>query len=120
MQTQRVQEALQDVHAHEHAQGDSEPGSEHAIDHDAIGREWHLEAHLQRLLEEDKGQLLVCQRQCPDTQIGSRVGDCSEHVLNGLDDLMDENLAELKLFSMLMAVAARCTSLDIQQLAALR
>merc|ERR1712084_6746 len=67
MQPQRVQEALQDVHAHEHAQGDTEPGSKHEIDHDTICREWHLQPHLQCLLEEDKGQLLVCQRQCPDT-----------------------------------------------------
>merc|ERR1712099_98773 len=54
VQPQRVQEALQDIHAHEHAQGDTKPGSEHEIDHDAIGRERHLEAHLQCLLEEDK------------------------------------------------------------------
>merc|ERR1712050_598789 len=96
VQTQSVQETLQNIHTQQHAQCDAEPSSEHEIDHDAIRWEGHCQAHRQSLLEEDQGQLLVRQRQCPDTQIRSCVGDSSQDILNRLDDLMDEDLSEFE------------------------
>merc|ERR1740121_1865277 len=97
MQTQSVQETLEDIHPQENAQCDAEPRREHQVDHDAIRREAHHQAHLQRLLEEHQGQLLVRQGQCPNTQVRGCVGDGPQNVLDGLDDLVDENLAELEL-----------------------
>eukprot|EP00406_Dinophysis_acuminata_P058516 CAMPEP_0179290446 /NCGR_PEP_ID=MMETSP0797-20121207/41820_1 /TAXON_ID=47934 /ORGANISM="Dinophysis acuminata, Strain DAEP01" /LENGTH=285 /DNA_ID=CAMNT_0020999479 /DNA_START=88 /DNA_END=943 /DNA_ORIENTATION=- len=99
VQPEGVEEALQDVHAHEHPDRDAEPAAEHDVEHEAVGREGHLEAHRERLLEEDKRELLVRQRQRPDTEVGRRVGDGAEHELDGLDDLVDEDLAELELLA---------------------
>merc|ERR1711972_651803 len=67
MQTQGMKEALQNVHAPEHPEGNAEPSGEHEVDHNAIHGEGHLQTHLQRLLKEAKRQLLVRQRQRPDT-----------------------------------------------------
>jgi hypothetical protein len=55
----------------------------------------HLEAHAQHLLEEDVGELRVRERERPEPQVGGRVGDGAQHELDGLDDLVDEDLAEV-------------------------
>ena len=43
------------------------------VDHDAVGGEGHLQTHLDSLLEEDQGELLVGQRQSPDALLRLRV-----------------------------------------------
>mmetsp|Transcript_63963 Transcript_63963/g.180463 ORF Transcript_63963/g.180463 Transcript_63963/m.180463 type:complete len:277 (-) Transcript_63963:408-1238(-) len=105
METQGVQETLEHVHAQKHATSDAEPSAKHEVQHDAVGREGHLQAHVQSLLEEHQRQLLVGQREGPDTEVRGRVGDGAEDVLDGLDDLVDEDLPKLELLA--VAVAAR-------------
>lgn len=51
--------------------------------------------HSENQIEEDLGQLAVSETQRPQSQVGSSVGDSSEHKLNGFDCLMNEGLAEL-------------------------
>jgi hypothetical protein len=53
--------------------------------------------HSENQIEEDLGQLAVSETQRPQSQVGSSVGDSSEHKLNGFDSLMNEGLAELDL-----------------------
>mmetsp|Transcript_72750 Transcript_72750/g.151908 ORF Transcript_72750/g.151908 Transcript_72750/m.151908 type:complete len:716 (+) Transcript_72750:458-2605(+) len=55
------------------------------------------------------------QRQGPDTEVGGSVGDSSEHVLNGLDNLVDENLTELELLTVAMSTTSVMASLLILQ-----
>merc|ERR1719282_454927 len=60
MQPKGVQEAFQDIHAHEHAYGNAEPCTHQKVQSNAIHRERHFQAHLECLLEKDKRELLVC------------------------------------------------------------
>mmetsp|Transcript_60123 Transcript_60123/g.158157 ORF Transcript_60123/g.158157 Transcript_60123/m.158157 type:complete len:806 (+) Transcript_60123:399-2816(+) len=106
METQGVQEALEHVHAEQHAERDTEPGPVHEVQHDAVGREGHLQAHGQGLLEEHQRELLMRQRERPDTEVRRGVRNCTEHELDGLDDLVDEDLAELELLAVAVTAVA--------------
>ena len=43
-------------------------------------------------LPEDRRELLVCQAQGPQAQVGGSIRDTAEHVLNGMNDLVDHDL----------------------------
>merc|ERR1711972_1024098 len=111
VQTQGVQETLQDIHPQEHAQCNTKPCREHEVNHDPVRWERHRQSHRQGLLEEDKRQLLVRKGQGPDTQVRCGVGDGAEHILNGLDDLVDENLTKLELLTMAVPTTMACACL---------
>ena len=45
----------------------------------------------------------MSKRQRPQTKVGGSIGDSAKHKLDGMDNLMDKNLAKVKLFSFFMA-----------------
>ena len=47
-----MEEALEHVHPEQHAERDAEPSRVHDVEHDAVRREGHLQAHGEGLLEE--------------------------------------------------------------------
>ena len=100
MQTQCVQCALQQVHAHEHEDGrthEDEEAEEHR-DHGAT-----LEARNEAVIEEHLGELGVSKGQSPQTKVRSSVGDGTEHELNGLNQLMDHHFAKVMGMSCVVA-----------------
>ena len=56
-------------------------------------------------LPEDRGELLVREAQGPQPQVGRRVGDAAEDVLDAVDDLVDHHLREVELLLVVLAVA---------------
>jgi len=104
MESERVQEALEHVHQHEHAPCDShvcEPEDE-GPDGDsnyALGRSIYTICVLVPLDREHESQehlseLGMGQGQGPESQVRGGVGDSSEDEFDGLDHLMDEEVAE--------------------------
>mmetsp|Transcript_35722 Transcript_35722/g.47000 ORF Transcript_35722/g.47000 Transcript_35722/m.47000 type:complete len:202 (-) Transcript_35722:685-1290(-) len=91
MKTERVQEALHDVHDHEHTESGA---NEHEEAHEHEKHVARFEARHHGAVVEHLSQLRVSQGQGPQTQVGGRVRDCAEHELNDLDDLMDHDLHE--------------------------
>mmetsp|Transcript_25898 Transcript_25898/g.41583 ORF Transcript_25898/g.41583 Transcript_25898/m.41583 type:complete len:221 (-) Transcript_25898:2098-2760(-) len=97
MQPQDMQYTFQHVHTHQHGEGNRKPNREHDERHDHIDRESASHSAQNGFLKEHEGQLLMRQRQCPQTQVRRCVGNCSEHVLDCLDDLMDHDLTEIRM-----------------------
>merc|ERR1719277_1041536 len=96
MQTQDVQEALHDVHAQQDRDRDDEPNTEPEVHREDVQRERRGHTDEEGVPEEDHGELLVRERERPETEIGSRVRDRSQDVLDGLDHLVDHQLREVK------------------------
>lgn len=59
-------------------------------------------------------QLGVRQRQSPQTKVGSSVGDTTQAEFDGMNDLMDSNVAKVETFLLLFARIARI-SMDTEQ-----
>jgi len=91
VKAQCVQTAFKQIHSHEHTDRckhehvESEEQA-HEVAANKAGAEAHVEEHL--------GQLAVCQRQSPQTQVGGRVGNGTEHELNRLNALVNEQFTE--------------------------
>ena len=56
-------------------------------------------------LPEDSGELLMREAQGPQPQVGGRVRDAAEDVLDAVDDLVDHHLGEVELLLVVLAVA---------------
>ena len=91
-----MQEALEQVHAHEDAEGDcpeNGPEEEGFHDsHDKRRRAKYLWSEGQ--LEECIRKLRVRQRESPETEVWSGVGDRTKDKFDGFDHLVDEDGAE--------------------------
>ena len=96
-----MQEALHGVHAHHDAECDPDQEIEHyyhlcySIKYSRNCQEnfLHCVAHLQGLLEEHFCQLRMSQGKSPQTEIRCSVGDSTQDILDGLDQLMHKNLS---------------------------
>ncbi|GIX61476.1 YjiH family protein [Babesia caballi] len=94
LQTKRVQVALQRVHAQHHEEGDDgeEDGAYEERNHSADDATVTRQSPEHSLLEEDRRKLLVRQGQRPETKVGRSVTDDPEAELDGLNQLVDENV----------------------------
>lgn len=95
METKGVKERREGLHHQEHTKGCTGPDSKAHENEDGIVL---LQRENENTLPEHSGELRVGQRQSPQTQIGSCVGDCSEHEFNRVDNLVDEDLSEIEFF----------------------
>mmetsp|Transcript_3507 Transcript_3507/g.5329 ORF Transcript_3507/g.5329 Transcript_3507/m.5329 type:complete len:687 (-) Transcript_3507:294-2354(-) len=103
VETKGVEEGREGFHEKEDT--DSEASPDGPSDED--GKEATLLEHEDHdTLPEDLRQLGVGQTEGPETKVGGSVGDASEDVLDGVDDLVDEDLAKVKLFTVLTMTAA--------------
>merc|ERR1719174_2745081 len=100
VEAEGVQEALEHVHPEQDTDGDRPPDGEGAVDGDSVHGVARHHRRSEGLLEEDQGELLMRQGQSPDTEVARGVGHGPQHVLDGLDDLVDEDLAEVELLTM--------------------
>lgn len=64
-----------------------------------------LHAKHQHPVIEDSRQLGVCQRKRPQPQVTGGVGHCSQHKLDGVDHLVHQDLAKVKLLVLIMLVS---------------
>lgn len=85
VKTQGVEEALENVHAEDDAEG--HPGEDGEADEDGE-RVARLNSRKHRLLPENGGELRVGQRQGPEAEVRGRVGDHAQHELDRLDGLI--------------------------------
>merc|ERR1712157_426878 len=105
MQPQSVQEALEHIHSEKHGTSNTEPCRKHDVHHDA-SRNYRccivwvcaIECHAKSLLKENEGKLLMRKGQSPDTQVGRSVRHRAKHILDRLNDLMNEHFTEFELF----------------------
>jgi len=105
VQTQSVQRALKQVHAHEHAEGSTHENKEAQVhlDDGAI-----VEPTIQAVVKENLCQLGVGERQSPETQVRSSIRNCAKDELNRFNQLVDHDLSEVVVHSDLGA----CTGND--------
>ncbi len=101
METEGVEEGRERLHDEEHTEGGAGPDGEADEDEEEVVL---LEGEDEHALPEHGGELGVGERQGPQTQVRGGVGDGSEHELDGVDDLVDEDLVEVKLLFLLITV----------------
>ena len=85
VKTQGVEEALQDVHAEDDAEGHPREDGEADEDGESVA---HHDRREHRLLPENGGELRVGQGQGPKAEIRGGVRDHSQHELDRLDGLV--------------------------------
>lgn len=95
LQSQRVQKALHQVHAHQDAEGQVDENGPAEENHKERAR---FHAASDRLREEDFRKLSVGKTECPQTQVTGGIGDASKHEFDGFDDLVDHDFPEFELF----------------------
>merc|ERR1719387_2546799 len=99
MQSKIVQEAFKHIHTKQHSHRDAEPHDKQEVEHNAR-KEGVFYAHGHAsdysFGEENQGELLVRQGQCPETQVRCRVRHGAQNILDGLDNLVDDNFVELE------------------------
>lgn len=107
VETKGMQESGQGLQHHEHTdRGADEDGPDAEGDEEGHAKV-HAEAELnQAERPEDSGELGVSEGQGPKTQVRRRVGDSTKDELDGLNDLVDEHLDELKVLAMASAVGS--------------
>jgi len=71
----------------ENAEGEGGPGGKDAVDEDAAGVSLDGEGVAQHHVPEHLRELGVRQGQRPQTQVGGRVRDRAQHILDGVDTL---------------------------------
>ncbi len=91
VEPERMQECLHEVHHHQHSQRE---GNESEESEEELNEGPSLQSTLDCVIEEDLSQLGVSQRESPETQVTGSVGHSSQHELNGLNQLMDEDVRE--------------------------
>jgi hypothetical protein len=101
VETEGVEEGRERLHDQEHTEGGASPDGEADEDEEEVVL---LEGEHEHALPEHGGELRVGERQGPQTQVRGSVGDGSEHELDGVDDLVDENLVEVELLFLLITV----------------
>lgn len=63
-----------------------------------------LERRKQDHLKKDNRELLVREREGPEPEVGGRVGDAAEHVLDRVDHLVNHHLRSGQLHSSMVSV----------------
>jgi hypothetical protein len=99
VQTESVQEGGERLHDQEHAKGGSGPDGKAKEDDEEVVL---AQGEDQYPLPEHGGELRVGQRQGPQAQVGGSVGDGSEHELDRVNDLVNEDLAKVELLSFVL------------------
>uniref|UniRef100_A0A1I8J5W1 Secreted protein n=1 Tax=Macrostomum lignano TaxID=282301 RepID=A0A1I8J5W1_9PLAT len=94
---QRVQEGGEALHQQQHADSQHGPEEEHEEQHDGANEALLLEPDGQHHGPQHLGQLGVGQGQGPQAQVAGRVGDAAQAVLDRVDRLVHEDLADVKL-----------------------
>mmetsp|Transcript_5955 Transcript_5955/g.13541 ORF Transcript_5955/g.13541 Transcript_5955/m.13541 type:complete len:241 (-) Transcript_5955:1863-2585(-) len=104
VQTKSVQKCGEGLHRHEHREGEAGPEVDRDKQSNRVGV-GHLETDLHdELLPEHLGQLGVGQRQRPQAQVGGSVGDATQNVLDGVDNLVHHHLTEIEVLGVLVVV----------------
>jgi hypothetical protein len=99
VETKGVEEGRERLHDQEHTKGGAGPDGEADEDEEEVVL---LEGEHEHALPEHGGELRVGERQGPQTQVRGSVGDGSEHELDGVDDLVDEDFVEVELLLFLL------------------
>jgi len=112
METQSMQEALENIHNHQNSESDSHESEPEEEGHDTnspnrlvllsqrltifnyFGALNRLPVHVEHLSEEDEGELGMGKWQSPKTQVRGGVRHGTENELNGFNHLMDEGFSE--------------------------
>ena len=109
MQPQRMQHRTRALHHHQHSNREHEPEAKEQEDGEDAQRTAHGEGVAESHAPEDDGELLMRERQGPETEVGGCVGDAVEAEFNGVDDLVDHDFAE---FELLVRIASNVLSDD--------
>lgn len=111
MQTESVKEALHHIHRHKHTDREGHPHKVTDEDSEVCASDsMCLETWNDGVLDEHSGKLSVGKREGPQSEVGCRVGNGSQHKLNGLNQLMDKDVGES------VAVATVCLGLVPQHI----
>lgn len=98
VKTEGVKHGTGTLHDTENGDGQGEPEVEGDNDHDhPHGGRLLFESAANGHVPQHDRELLVGQRQSPQTQVGGGVGDTVQTEFNSVDDLVDHDLAEVEL-----------------------
>lgn len=99
LQSQSMQKALHQVHAHQ--------DPDRHVDENGPANEYSdkgatFNSTTNRLFKENLSQLTMGQTQSPQSKVRGGVGNTSQNKLNGLDDLVDKDFAEFEFLVMVL------------------
>ena len=89
VQSQGMQHGTRALHDAQDGDGEHEPHEEGDDDHDDAGGALHAKRTAQGHVPEHDGELLVRERQGPEAEVRSGVGDTVEAEFDGVDGLVD-------------------------------
>jgi len=96
MQPQRMQKRRQPLHHTQNSQRQDKPHPKHPHRENDPDHPGHPERSLQGHVIKHFGELGVREREGPESEVGGRVGDTAEAEFDGMDDLVDDDVAHLK------------------------
>jgi hypothetical protein len=88
MQPERMQHRTRPLHHTQHEDGEHKPEPEGDDDHDDLHAAGHTKGVGERHVPEHDGELLVGEREGPETEVGGGVGDAVEAEFDGIYELL--------------------------------
>mmetsp|Transcript_30507 Transcript_30507/g.39961 ORF Transcript_30507/g.39961 Transcript_30507/m.39961 type:complete len:387 (-) Transcript_30507:743-1903(-) len=96
-----MQETFQDIHHEQDTKGNTSKDTETNVG----GKPVNVEGRKHSLLPENSGKFTVSQRQGPKTKVRSSVGNHTQHKLNSLDGLVDNDFSKAVFFIVIVIIS---------------